>query len=118
MTKDEMSCIDCAITNCIAMDKKFPDFCPTINKVEEKDKQEVLELYSLEENKKSMIAAAEVEYEGYGKLTRVEEIMEYAKKINAKKLGIATCVGLINEARILAKIFKDVEKIKEWDEGL
>ena len=53
-----------------------------------------------------MIASAEVEYEGYCKWTRVQEIMEFAHKINAKRIGIANCIGLINEARIFAKILR------------
>ena len=48
----------------------------------------------------------EVEYENYCKHTRVEEIMDFAKKINAKKIGIATCVGLLKESRILADILR------------
>jgi uncharacterized metal-binding protein len=53
-----------------------------------------------------MQAAAGVEYDGYCSLTRVEEIMEYAKRMGAKKIGIATCVGLLSESRALAKIFR------------
>ena len=51
-------------------------------------------------------ASAEVEGGFYGKYTRVEEIMEVAKRIGAKKIGIATCVGLIEESRIFARILK------------
>lgn len=40
----------------------------------------------------------------YGKLTRVEEIIEFAYRIGAKKIGIATCAGLIEEAKIFANI--------------
>ncbi|WKY48701.1 hypothetical protein Q5O24_05135 [Eubacteriaceae bacterium ES3] len=25
----KLSCIDCAIVNCIRMESKFPDFCPS-----------------------------------------------------------------------------------------
>ena len=32
--------------------------------------------------------------------------MEFAHRIGAKKLGIATCIGLIEESRILAKILR------------
>ena len=38
--------------------------------------------------------------------TRVEEIIEFARKIGVKKIGIATCVGLIEESRIFARILK------------
>ena len=65
-----------------------------------------MERYTEEDNHKVMVASAEVEYEGYGRLTRVEEIMEFARKIGAKKIGIANCVGLVNEARIFARILR------------
>ena len=32
--------------------------------------------------------------------------MEFARKIGAKKIGIATCVGLLKESRILASILR------------
>ena len=60
-----------------------------------------MSLYTDEENKTVTLAAANVESEFYCKLTRVEEIAEFAKKMNYKKLGIATCVGLIKEAGIV-----------------
>ena len=36
----------------------------------------------------------------------MEEICEFARMIGAKKLGIATCVGLLKEARAAAAIFR------------
>ena len=47
-----------------------------------------------------------MEYEGYCRLTRVEEIMTFARKMGYKKLGIAYCIGLVNEARIFARILR------------
>ena len=38
---------------------------------------------------------------------RVEEIAQFAKKMRYKKLGIASCAGLMNEAKILTKILKN-----------
>jgi uncharacterized metal-binding protein len=56
-----------------------------------------------------------VESEGYCKLTRIEETILFAKKMNYKKLGIAFCTGLSNEAKILQDIFLnhdfDVESV-------
>jgi uncharacterized metal-binding protein len=52
------------------------------------------------------IAAAEIEGRYFGKLTRVEEIIAFAKAIGAKKIGIAACVGLAAEARTFAKIME------------
>jgi len=48
-----------------------------------------------------MRAAAEVEAEGYGKLTRIEELVAFCKKLPAKRVGIAFCVGLSREAGII-----------------
>ena len=36
----------------------------------------------------------------------MEEIAEFAKRMGYKKIGIATCVGLLSEARTAAKIFR------------
>lgn len=102
----ERSCIDCAVKNCSKMTETYPEFCPT-TQLDETLLKDTMQLYiEDEENNSVAIAAAEVEYENYCRMTRIEEIMEFAKKIGAKKLGIATCVGLLSEARTAAKIFR------------
>ncbi len=50
-------------------------------------------------------ASALVEAEGYMRWTRVEETMEFARRMGVTKLGIAFCVGLKDEARLLSRIF-------------
>ena len=105
MEKKILSCIDCGNINCNKEDKQYPDFCLTTH-MNQEVLDDAMECYKDEINQRSMIAAAEVEYEFYCKYTRVEEIMAYAKKMGFKKLGIATCVGLIRESRILADIFR------------
>ena len=102
----ERSCIDCAVKNCDKMDKSYPEFCLTTN-MNPEVYQEAMACYEEEENHKTMVAAAEVEYEHYCQYTRVEEIMEFARKIGAKKIGIATCVGLLKESRTLASIMRN-----------
>lgn len=99
------SCVDCAVCNCIREDGRYPDFCLTTD-LEEEARAAAMERLMEEENNRVAVAAAEVEHEGYCKETRVEEIIRFARKIGAKKLGIATCVGLISEARTLAKILR------------
>lgn len=100
------SCIDCAVTNCNKENLMYPDFCPG-EKLDPDFISSVTKLYTEDkENSQATLAAAAVEYENYCKMTRIEEIIEFAKKIDAKKLGIATCVGLISEARTAAKIFR------------
>lgn len=104
-TINEHSCVDCGTQNCKYKDRTYPEFCPTAN-LKESDRQWALERYEENNNKAIMIASAEVEYEGYCKWTRVQEIMEFARKIGAKRIGIANCIGLTNEARIFAKILR------------
>ena len=104
-TKNKYSCVDCGTQNCKYKDRTYPDFCLTTN-LKDADMQWALERYDEGENRKIMIASAEVEYEGYCQWTRVQEIMEFANKIGAKRIGIANCIGLINEARIFARILR------------
>lgn len=100
------SCIDCGTVNCDKQNSLYPDFCPTEN-LDDDFLSETMKLYTEDdENHRVTIAAAEVEFENYCKMTRIEEIMEFAKKIGARRLGIATCVGLLSEARTAAAIFR------------
>jgi uncharacterized metal-binding protein len=62
---------------------------------------EVRPAYDDPANRSLMRAAAEVEAEGYGKLTRIEELFAFCKKLPAKRVGIAFCVGLSREASII-----------------
>lgn len=105
MEEMRRSCVDCATQNCNKMDKTYPSFCLTTG-MDEEVLHEAMECYNEEENHKAMVAATEVEFEHYCQYTRVEEIMEFARKIGAKKIGIATCVGLLRESRTLASIFR------------
>ena len=130
MKKEDMiySCVDCAVTNCNHEKTMYPEFCPTARLLKqmesagetardgsgsdegaefETDIDEVLALYiEDDENSRVMKAAAEVEYENYCRMTRIEEIAEFAGKIGARRLGVATCVGLISESRAAAKFFR------------
>ena len=101
------SCVDCGVTNCNKMDKYYPDFCLT-TAMDETLLGEVIRLYDDEENKKVTLAAAGVESDYYCQMCRVEETIEFAKRIGAKKIGIATCVGLIRETRTLTKILRSL----------
>lgn len=102
-TKD-LSCADCGLINCYRREKSFPQFCLTTNA----DKEMIEEANKLYQNddfvSKFSHAAAEIEGTYFGKITRVEEIVLFAKRIGAKKVGIATCVGLMSESKIFAKI--------------
>lgn len=82
---------------------KLPANCPC-NEKEEQEK--IKKLYYEDENYKIAYNSAKVEAEGYCKKTRLEEIMDFANKCGYKKLGVAFCVGLKNEAKIFCSILK------------
>lgn len=103
--KISRSCIDCGIGSCNLKDSPFPEFCTTTN-MDGEVLRDAMEAYEDPENRKVTIAAAEVEADNYMKMTRLEETIEFAKKIGAKKIGIATCLGLLKESNILARILR------------
>lgn len=105
MEEKTLSCVDCGTQNCKFKTRTYPDFCLTTN-LSEEDSAWALERYEEDRNLEIMKASAEVEYEGYCQWTRVQEIMEFARKIGARRIGIANCIGLINEARIFARILR------------
>ena len=102
------SCVDCGTTSCNT-GTVFPKFCLTQN-LEANGQTEVLEdaikAYREGDNHRIMSAAAKVECEHYCQYTRVQEIVSFAKEMGFTRIGIATCVGLINEARIFASILR------------
>ena len=92
------------------------DLCDDKKCIEEEpciDRNSV-ELYSDPHEKKIMEAAAFVESEYYGDLNRIEEVVEFALRMGYKKLGIAFCVGLNDEAAKIAEYlstFFEIEAI-------
>ena len=102
----KIGCSECGFLNCYRQEKSFPDFCPG-KAVEPNDLANVTLEYC-EDSGDAKIARAAAEVEGlyYGKLTRVEEILAFARRLDARKIGLATCIGLIEETRIFSKIVK------------
>ncbi len=102
------SCSECKTRHCSKESDNYPNFCPTVKARENGSSDEIIAQY-IENNEVNtlMKAAAKVEAVGYGKLTRVEEIILFAQSIGAKKIGIASCEGLIREAGIFTEIVKN-----------
>lgn len=103
--KTRYSCIDCGAISCDRCNNKHPDFCVSKNLNPEIITEALVE-YKKPTICSAMQAAAEIECDYYCQVTRLEETIRWAKKMNAKKIGIATCVGLIRESRTLAKILR------------
>lgn len=106
---ENLCCTNCSIYNCRTKSKQFPTFCLTTKDNDEHPIAEDIEKIKQHlqgDEQDAIIARASAQVEGlfYGKLTRVEEIIEFANRIGAKKIGIATCAGLIEEAKIFAEI--------------
>ncbi len=85
--------------------KKLPAICPM---TADPERLAAAERTYLEDEglRKLACESARTEAAGYGRYTRIQEIMDFARRIGANKLGIAHCVGLIEEAKIACGIFE------------
>jgi uncharacterized metal-binding protein len=63
-------------------------------------------LYSDPEERKLFRVSAEVEALYYGQICRLEEIMEFCRRMGFKRIGLAFCIGLADEARVVAEILE------------
>ena len=57
-----------------------------------------------DEDRRILKAASEIEAEFYMKITRLEEIIEFCKRMDYERVGIAFCIGFRDEAQILSHI--------------
>jgi len=60
--------------------------------------EDVKKEFKKEENQRFYATSAEVEHEGYLEWPRVRETIEFAKRMGYKKIGVAFCIGLKEEA--------------------
>ena len=103
----KLRCAMCGVWACSAEpgNKEYPSFC--IVPAERDVLSRVEEAYlSQDDLREFALAAARTEAAGYCKEPRVEEIMNFARRMGARHLGIASCIGLIREARILQEILE------------
>ncbi len=99
------SCIDCGTENCGWRNSYYPEFCLTTH-LEEQEIEEAMKLYQEPENQKIAVIAAQIESDFYCRYSRAEEIVVFCKRMGYNKIGIATCGGLLYEARIFARILR------------
>jgi uncharacterized metal-binding protein len=108
MKYEDPACANCPPTVQACRQGEAPDrgpgFCPS--NVDPAALRDGWEHYGDDETRKVSQASARVEAEGYCKWTRVEEIVEFSKRMGFKKLGIATCIGLIEQASLLSRILE------------
>lgn len=99
-------CAICKVKACWAEPgiKKPPAFCPML--AEADLLQDVAKIYNERDDIRQLaLESARVESAGYCKCTRIEEIMDFARRLGAQKLGIAHCSGLTHEAKLARDIF-------------
>ena len=85
--------------------KKLPPNCPMVHETELLS--EVARVYvENEEVQRLALESARVEAARYCEATRIEEIMDFARRLGANRLGIAHCIGFMNEARVAGEIFQ------------
>jgi uncharacterized metal-binding protein len=84
--------------------ERGPGFCPT--KVDPQVVAGAHALYDEPGTRKLSREAAVVESEGYCRWTRVEEIVQFAKRMGFRKIGIANCISFIDHAHVLSGILE------------
>jgi uncharacterized metal-binding protein len=99
-------CALCGATACSAEPgtKNLPALCPMLAEAELLEEVEKTYLEE-DEIRRLALESARTEAAGYCRATRVEEIMDFARRIGAEKLGIAHCIGLMHEAKLAREIF-------------
>ena len=100
------TCAICGLLACCEEpgSKKMPAFCPM--QAETDLLKEVERAYLEDEDLRRLaLESARTESSDYPRTTRIEDIMDFARRIGAEKLGIAHCVGLMREARLAQDIF-------------
>jgi uncharacterized metal-binding protein len=92
------TCAVCAKTSCRNEDKSdMPANCPMHDQA---TLEKSLDAYASEGLVPFFKASAEIEAEGYCEWPRVRETINFCKKMGYKRLGIAFCLGLKQEAKI------------------
>ncbi|HUT82941.1 MAG TPA: DUF1847 domain-containing protein [Candidatus Bathyarchaeia archaeon] len=100
-----MQCSKCSIVACQENNlEKAPKGCPSVENKEVF--QEATKVYENPETKKISQIAAHVEVNGYMHWPRVQELIIFAKKMGYKKIGVAFCIGLKEEAKILTEMLE------------
>ncbi|MGI6128553.1 MAG: DUF1847 domain-containing protein [bacterium] len=96
------TCAECKDKNCRQGNlDNVPQNCPCRD-----DQDNIKALYKEEVNLNIAYNSALVESEGYCQWTRLEEIMQFAKKCGFNNLGVAFCIGLKTEALTLVQVLR------------
>lgn len=96
-------CAECGRLACYAGDgRSFPANCPAPDGAD----PGLIGMYREGSDASLAHEAALVEAHGYGRLTRLEEVMDFARRLGYSRLGLAFCVGLQREAAVVSRVFR------------
>ncbi len=102
-----LDCPQCRVQACLARPGEVspPRFCPALTypQVLAETRQALADDADL---RRLALESARTEAAGYCKATRVEEIMDFARRMGWRHLGIAHCVGLSREAALARDVFE------------
>ena len=103
----EFTCADCAMSACKKTDGSRPAFCPSTG-FDLGDEQWLQDELADEETRRIFKASAVSAYEAYDLgLSRIEEIMLFAREMGAEKIGIAGCTSLAPVAHRAVEVFRE-----------
>ena len=105
MAVDERSCLNCTGEPCEHATGDNPDYClggSVTPKIHEEVRRRYLdpEIHAIYEASVRSSALCP-------NLTRVQEIIEFARGLGVRKIGLASCTIMLNEARTFARILRD-----------
>ena len=102
MADRQILCSYCARKRCFFGEVSgAPEFCPSLSRTELID--EAKEKLKDSQNQKMARDVART-WKDYGKLTRIEETVLYAKLRGYRRLGLAFCIGLSGEAELFTNL--------------
>ena len=92
MAVDERSCLNCTGEPCEHATGDNPDYCLGGSVT-----PEIHAIYEASVRSSALCS----------NLTRVQEIIEFARGLGVRKIGLASCTIMLNEARTFARILRD-----------
>lgn len=97
------TCASCNVLSCWTNDReKMPKNCPMHKQELMDEAKQRYEAFS-----EFFVTSSEIEILGYGRWTRMKEILELCRRMGYKKIGIAFCAGMRDETRVITRIMRE-----------
>lgn len=98
------TCASCTIHACRnAGHENMPKNCPMR---QEKMVEEAKAEYKKPEVQKFFVTSSEIEHDGYCQWPRLKETVVFCHRMGYERIGLAFCIGLYKEARIVADLLR------------